>query len=66
MKDSLDVQVTGKSEAEIAYQLFLHVVKVENVSLFPNDNGKKVADRDYITKAFAECMIAVTQPTYYT
>lgn len=65
MVDRLDVQVTGKSEAEIAYQLLQHVASVEDVGLFKNSSGSKTADRDYIIKTFAACMMAVKQPSYY-
>jgi len=65
MADKLDVQVTGKSEAEIAYQLFQTIAAAERTSLYPADDGRKVADRDYIIKTFSACMLAVKQPGYY-
>jgi hypothetical protein len=59
MADKIDVQVTGKSEAEIAYMLFRDVAVVEGKSLH---QGVNAADRAYIIKTFAECMAVVKYP----
>lgn len=63
MADKLDVEVTGKSQAEIAYKLMEDVMRVENRNLYHNGTGE-VADRDYILKTFSECMYSVVNPGY--
>lgn len=66
MADKLDVQVTGKSEAEIALALFQIVAGVERKLLYASDDGRRdAADREYILETFSACMMAVKQPSYH-
>lgn len=63
MADKLDVQVTGKSNSEVAYQLMLDVMRVERRDLHHNGSGNP-ADRDYILQTFSDCMHSIVNPTY--
>lgn len=63
MADKVDVQVTGKSNAEIAYLLMQDVMRVEKRDLHHNGSGEP-ADREYILKVFSDCMYAIMNPSY--
>jgi len=55
----------GSSAEQVAYQLFLHVADVEGISLGRDeDSGRKKADRDWILKAYSQCIWAVRTADY--
>lgn len=63
---NVKVQAIGKSEAEVAYQLFLDITRVEKKNLYAGgDSAGTAADRDYILKTFSQCMAAVKNPFNY-
>ena len=66
MADKVDVQVTGKSEAEIAYMLMRDIMSVEKKNAYQGGSSGEAASRDYLLQTFSACMLAVKQPGYYS
>jgi len=55
--------VHDNTPEQIAYNLFLHIARLEEKSLNqPNPATGTAADRDYVLSTYAQCLQAVKHP----
>lgn len=57
MADNTTVHIGENSPEYVAYKLMEIIANVENRELY--GHGKSPADRAYLLKAYAECLVAV-------
>lgn len=62
MTDTAVVHIGENSPEEIAYRLLKTIASNEGKSLVSSMGGGATADRDWLLRTYAECLLAVRHP----